>query len=207
MDNPTANAQSAATEIHPRKKQIVDKALELFVTHGYDSTSVEDIAQACNMSKGNFYHYFDSKEELIYLIQAETVHELTDEVASLDKKILDIGLLPTLQYFVRQYLHSIDRHQDAYNFLNHVVIQLESGGRRVLLRRSVEVQELFERLIQAGISQGVFRPVNAKLVAHNIVRLASSWANNRWHLRKFITLEEYCAEQMQYLIYGIGVAK
>jgi len=195
------------TRIHARKKQIADKALKLFVTHGYDETSVEDIARACAMSKGNFYHYFDSKEELIYLIQRDIVQEQRGETTVLAQKVADNGHEKALGYFIERYYRSVDRHQDAYNFLNHVIVRLGSKGRRQLLRGSIDVQELFERLILAGIAEGVFRDVNAKLVAHNIVRLGSAWANNRWHLRKFMTIEGYITEQVQYLLSGIAAEK
>lgn len=49
-----------------RKRQtVIDTALRLFVERGYEQVSVDDILRAANISKGTFYHYFDSKEELL----------------------------------------------------------------------------------------------------------------------------------------------
>jgi len=191
MNETKVTLPAVATENHLRKKQIADKALALFVAHGYERTSIENIARACDMSKGNFYHYFETKEELIYLIQENVAQEQKSESAVLVRKMADVGPQKALEYFIERYFHSVDIHQDAYNFLNHVIIQLGSAGRRLLLQRSIDVQRLFEKLILAGIAQGVFRDVNAKLAAHNIVRLGSAWANNRWHLRQFITIDDY----------------
>lgn len=47
-----------------RQKQILIKALELFVTKGYFETKISDISNGLNMSMGLLFHYYDSKEQL-----------------------------------------------------------------------------------------------------------------------------------------------
>lgn len=46
------------------KRKIVNCAMRLFARYGYDNVSVDDIAKAANSSKGSFYNYFRSKDEL-----------------------------------------------------------------------------------------------------------------------------------------------
>lgn len=48
-----------------KRGQILDAAEQLFFEHGYDRTSVQDILDALDMSKGGFYHYFDAKETVL----------------------------------------------------------------------------------------------------------------------------------------------
>ena len=45
-----------------RQKQLLDIALELFATQGYDQTKISDIVNKANVSQGTFYWYFKSKE-------------------------------------------------------------------------------------------------------------------------------------------------
>ncbi|HZG58923.1 MAG TPA: TetR/AcrR family transcriptional regulator [Anoxybacillus sp.] len=47
-----------------KKKQIMESALKFFSEKGYYSTSVQEIANDCGISKGSLYKYFESKEEL-----------------------------------------------------------------------------------------------------------------------------------------------
>lgn len=47
-----------------RRQEIIYAALELFVSKGYASTKVTDIAKRVNMSTGLLFHYFESKEKL-----------------------------------------------------------------------------------------------------------------------------------------------
>ncbi len=48
-----------------RKKQILDTAEKLFCEKGYEKTSVQDILDVLKLSKGSFYHHFESKELLL----------------------------------------------------------------------------------------------------------------------------------------------
>ena len=48
-----------------RRDSILKKSEELFFEKGYEETSIQDILNALNMSKGGFYHYFDSKQALL----------------------------------------------------------------------------------------------------------------------------------------------
>ena len=48
-----------------KRVQILDAAEQLFFEKGYDRTSVQDLLDALDMSKGGFYHYFDSKESVL----------------------------------------------------------------------------------------------------------------------------------------------
>lgn len=53
-------------EIRSEKKQtIMDAALDLFANEGYHATSISNIAEKANISKGLMYNYFTSKEELL----------------------------------------------------------------------------------------------------------------------------------------------
>lgn len=48
-----------------RKQEIMDMAAQLFMSKGYEETSVNLIVEQLGVAKGTFYHYFKSKEELL----------------------------------------------------------------------------------------------------------------------------------------------
>lgn len=48
-----------------RRSEILDVAQRLFYLKGYDQTSVQDIITEIGIAKGTFYHYFNSKLELL----------------------------------------------------------------------------------------------------------------------------------------------
>lgn len=51
-----------------KKQLIIEEALRLFATKGFESTSIQEITDACGMSKGSFYLSFKSKDELLVSI-------------------------------------------------------------------------------------------------------------------------------------------
>ncbi len=61
-----------------RKQQIMDVALKLFATRGYDSTSISTIAEEANISKGLLYNYFESKEDLLIQLVNEGFQDMID---------------------------------------------------------------------------------------------------------------------------------
>lgn len=65
------------------KQRILETATNLFSTHGYGGTSVDDILTAVGITKGAFYHYFKSKDALCEVVLDITInqyHELAELV-------------------------------------------------------------------------------------------------------------------------------
>ena len=52
------------TESPPTKERLLDAAEELMVAKGFAATTVDDICEAAELTKGSFFHYFESKDEL-----------------------------------------------------------------------------------------------------------------------------------------------
>ena len=48
-----------------KKEEILDSALKLFFEKGFNETSIEEITKLAGVSKGSFYTYFQSKEDLL----------------------------------------------------------------------------------------------------------------------------------------------
>ena len=59
-----------------RRDELLDTALALFLEHGYERTSVEQITTAVGVAKGTFYHYFATKQELL----EQLVARFTDDI-------------------------------------------------------------------------------------------------------------------------------
>jgi AcrR family transcriptional regulator len=79
MAEPAVQARSARTERTHRR--ILDAAGQCFVARGYAKTTVEEIAAGASVSKGLFYNYFRSKEDVLLEVVERTMREW-DEVCS-----------------------------------------------------------------------------------------------------------------------------
>ena len=64
--------------------QLAELAIELFIKHGYDATTVDDIALAAGVSKRSFFRYFPTKDDVLFHGLDDVVEKLAAEVRSAD---------------------------------------------------------------------------------------------------------------------------
>ena len=67
-----------------KRKKIIDKARELFAKNGYEETKVEDITKDLGISKGSFYTYFATKEELLYEVLEKIKKEIIENLENIN---------------------------------------------------------------------------------------------------------------------------
>lgn len=144
------------------KGRIVDAAWKLFYEQGYDDTTIDDIIEESETSKGSFYHYFAGKDALLsslsYLFDEE-YEELEKtvpaEMNSFDKLMLynevvfgmienrvSIDLLARLyssQLVTKSEKHLLDRSRTYYKLLR---LTVKEGQERNELRSDVTANEI-----------------------------------------------------------------
>jgi TetR/AcrR family transcriptional repressor of nem operon len=74
----TTTPISRPREGRSTRDAIISAALKLMRLHGYHATSLDDVLRESGVGKGNFYHYFRSKEELGYAILDELIRDFID---------------------------------------------------------------------------------------------------------------------------------
>jgi AcrR family transcriptional regulator len=63
-----------------KKNIILQTAVQLFLEHGYDQVSIDDIRAKCLIARGTFYIYFKNKEDLLSQIVLHTMTEAFDAI-------------------------------------------------------------------------------------------------------------------------------
>lgn len=96
-----------------KKRKILEKAFELFRKNGYTDTKVEDITRKLGISKGSFYTYFKTKEELLCEV-LESVKK--SEMKKYSKLEIDENPRKTLENFIKE------RFKSFLELLNNVDI-------------------------------------------------------------------------------------
>jgi transcriptional regulator, TetR family len=91
-----------------KKNQIIKVACELFAKNGYYNTTMPDIANASDMSVGNLYNYFESKEELAKETML-TVSKLVGEKLSYINS-LNVSVKEKINLFVRNFF-DVAKHE------------------------------------------------------------------------------------------------
>lgn len=80
-------ARLRAADYDGKRQAILDRSTELFARKGYDRTSMAEVAAACGVSKALVYHYYASKETLLFDILRDHLQALIDAVAAVETRL------------------------------------------------------------------------------------------------------------------------
>ena len=141
-------------------------AVELFAAKGYANTSVQQIVEAAGVTKGAMYHYFESKDDLLFGIY--------DRLLSLQRSRLDeiIGRGGEVEDVLRTACidvieTSIDDIQAGAVFFRSMHM-LSAPRHQEVVRRRREYHDAFTALVERGQREGLWRTdiPTGVLVAH-----------------------------------------
>jgi AcrR family transcriptional regulator len=115
-------ARTQAADYEERREAIVEKAADLFAERGFLGASVSDIAKACKTSKSLLYHYYPSKEDVLYAVMASHVDGL---VESVETAMAETGgarerLHRLLRLFMADYVDAASRQKVLLNELDNL---------------------------------------------------------------------------------------
>ncbi|UCC66672.1 MAG: TetR/AcrR family transcriptional regulator [Deltaproteobacteria bacterium] len=151
-----------------RREAIIVCARELFLAKGFNATTMDEIAQRAELSKGTLYLYFNSKEELYVTVMSEGLKILFDRIEETfnldlppDQVIRKLG-----EVYYRYYLDHRDYFRILF-FLEHgdVSKQLPRELIQANLDKGIRCLQLFAGVVQNGIEEGIFSPVDPRKAA------------------------------------------
>ena len=134
-----------------RKQELLKIAYGLFISRGYENTSVDDIIEAAGIAKGTYYYHFESKEQTLEAVigmmidqEAEAARQVLRSDAPVPQKIA--GIIASLRPG-QEELPIEGALMKPENALMHAKIK----------RRLLEtVLPLLSEVVEEGIAQGVF---------------------------------------------------
>src|SRR5213592_2040036 len=89
MPSPRAARVPASAEPDSRRAEICRAAARIFRDKGFDATAMSDIARALRMTKAGLYHYFPSKEAMLFEIMTFGLERMEEEVMAPSKGVRD----------------------------------------------------------------------------------------------------------------------
>jgi TetR/AcrR family transcriptional regulator, cholesterol catabolism regulator len=167
---------------HPdiRRAEMLDRALALFLRHGYDNVSLNDVIADAGVSKGAFYHWFPSKDALITAIAERSAH---DGVAAVEDALAACGgnALERLNA-VLQAGFDIKAKMGVPEQLAAMPSLLRPGnahlyGQIVTIGEEL-VRPVLTRVISDGVAEGIFDTFDPEGVADMIHALAARTNSN-----------------------------
>ncbi len=140
-----------------RLNEILNTARKFFFTIGYDATSVSTIIDDIGIAKGTFYHYFNSKQDLLL----QVVERITDEILTVLRPLLTDVSLNAFQKFERFFTDAGNWKLENREQLLELMRIVYRDENIVLLHRMNEraiqkVSPMLSEVISQGIEEGQF---------------------------------------------------
>lgn len=166
-------ARTLDPEVHAiRRDGFVDAAQRLMQTKGYEELSVQEVLDAVGASKGAFYHYFDSKADLLEAI----VERMTDDATSTVTPLVDDPDLTALQKLEGVFSGIARWKGDRTELLLavlHVWLTDDNAIVREKFRRGLvtRLEPLLARIVEQGVAEGRFSAASPHHVARVLISL------------------------------------
>ncbi len=93
------------------KEEIYDGALKIIIERGYDNAPISLIAKELKLSKGGLFHYFSSKEQMLYEIIKYNIEKDYFPIIRAAEKIQDPS--ERLRFFLRRYIQLLTKEPVA----------------------------------------------------------------------------------------------
>jgi AcrR family transcriptional regulator len=160
------------------ERRILDAAVRLFAERGFAGTSVQEVVEAAEVTKGALYHYFDSKDDLLYEIYRSL---LTRQLADLDRALAE-GLPPaeTVRTILTDLIMSTAEQIDEAKVFSREAHRLDGEHMHALRADWRRYHVAFRQVVEDAQKDGVFA---ASVSADTVTLVALGMVNQmpRWY--------------------------
>ena len=160
------------------REGIVKAAVVLFARQGYEATSLQDVADQADATKGAVYHYFKRKPDLLVAIHGRFVER---ELATLHV-ILGENNSPSVQLsrIIEHLADNDDTYRDEVAVINRGRRHLVEPEFEAVRTQRAQVQQIIDEVISRGIEIGEFKPLPSSRLATFAVFGMTSWLS-QWY--------------------------
>lgn len=155
-----------------KRKEMIDAAERVFFSKGVENTTMDDVAEEAEYSKGTLYLYFRNKEELLYAIKIKASVMLKEEFS----KVIDLKKngLENVRNIGRNFIKFSKEHPDYFDLLMH--FEAKSADNLNLedpyIKESIEEHNpmnLFVEIVEKAQQDGTIRDdIPAMIITHNL---------------------------------------
>jgi len=147
------------------RERLLESAKRLFSQKGYYATSVEDIVESAGFSKGTFYFYFKSKEELFKSLVEEMHLNIVKRLESFLER--DLPLENALIEYAKVFLEDIYQNRHIAQIFLFQLVGTNEEFRKLYYTKVSHLREMLTKMVDRAIQRGEINYKNAE----NIVNL------------------------------------
>ncbi|MDB4998461.1 MAG: Transcriptional regulator, TetR family [Myxococcaceae bacterium] len=151
-----------------RSRAILETAAKLICVKGYAGTGIQEIAEACDLTKAGLYHYIQSKENLLLEIMSYGMDLFEEQVLS---QVIDIeDPLERLKACMAKNIKLVTRGwSKEITIILHEHATLHGPAAKQINARKKRYVRFLEDSFQEAVDKGLIRKVNPKIAAFSFL--------------------------------------
>jgi AcrR family transcriptional regulator len=157
---------------HERRRELIDTAERLFLTAGYDQTSISDVVKEINISQGAYYYYFDSKEDVLVAILEKNIATMEGSLRQIAIRT-DLDEAVKLNAMINQFISLTASGKKILSYIHH---EKNSRLRNKLLkvRPFSRIAPEMAEVISSGMEKGRFDVARPLETSYLLIMLLAS---------------------------------
>ncbi len=132
-------------------EDILKKSSRLMANRGFSGTSMRDLARETGRSLAGLYHYFRTKEDLLFLINFNGFSQLLTSATELKLKMEDPD--SRLKAFVKNHVEYFCDHMDEMRVMIHGTLELDAPRHRKIKKLKVDYGEVGKECVRTYLSR------------------------------------------------------
>ena len=162
------------------RREILEAAKRVFAQKGFAATTIDEIAQEAEFSKGAMYVYFDSKEDLFFSL----IQEKLDDIEERLREVVESSDDPEtkIRDLVETHLTFFEEDKDFFQIIAseqpRLGAETESRLRENMRERCTRGLDLIEKVMQDGVSAGMLKEIAPRLLATGLVGIIHAFTAN-----------------------------
>lgn len=172
MSDNTTTTRERVTRNAAQRQAILEEACLLFIERGFGGTNIQDIADAAGLTRTAVYHYFPSKEAMLEALTEDVTQKASELAASVSLRD-DVGAEEALQQLIIQHAGLILSLPLQFRVVERSESSLPEAHRAAAQEARRGVLNHFTHVIQRGIREGTFRPVDPHVAAFSIIGMCN----------------------------------
>lgn len=164
-------------------KQLQDAALQMFLEHGFDQVTIDDIAAAVEVSKSTFYRYFESKEDVLLGNSAERLASVRQAI---DRRPTDQPVLAAVREAMVSLVGQYDEARDA-TLLKAQVMAVSPSLKARNLEQQAAWESMVADFVRSRLPMSRERELHARVIAASVIACVRAtvdyWLDTQGHER------------------------
>lgn len=187
-----------------KKRLILETARKVFMEKGFKDVTMKDIVEACEISRGGLYLYFDSTKEIFWEVMKMEMDEV-DDVFS-DNITEDATAADILTLFLKEQKKELLRKKENLTVATYEYFFAGNVSKKdnTLKKQFDSAVKIIEKLIEAGVENGEFYCEDCRATARNIMFVLEGL---KISAQTIGITPETVDEELMYILNGLDIAE